>query len=135
MTNANLEYCIDGYNLIEEKIDSFILLRKRLQEIKNEASSIIKGIFSVDIVVEGKGRMSVALDDNCILTYTSVDLEDMQTSLGDESAPGETVYYFGDYSNMSNKYVIPYNKALDVLDQWVQYGTISNQIRWTKNLY
>ena len=126
---------MDGYNLVEEKIDSCNLLGKRLQEIKNEAAAIIKGIFSVDIVVEGNGRISVALDDNCVLTYTSDDLEDVQTSLGDESAQGETLYYFGDYSNVSNKYIISYAKALNVLNQWVQYGTISNQISWTKNLY
>ena len=135
MTNAKLEYCIDGYNVIEEKIDSFKFLEKRLQEIKNEAASIIKGIFSVDIVIKGSGRMSIALSDNCILTYTSDNLEDMQTSLGDESAQGETLYYFGGYSNLSNKYIISYKEALDVLNQWIQHGTISNRINWTKNLY
>ena len=131
MINANLEYCIDGYNLIDEKIYSFAELEKRLQEIKKEAESIIKGIFSADIVVAGVGRISVALDENCILTYTSEDLENTLTSLGDESAQGETLYYFGDYSEMSNKYIIPYQEAQKVLEQWVQYGIISDKIKWT----
>ena len=135
MTHARIEYCIDGYNLVEEEIDSFCQLEKRLQEVKNEAAAIINGIFTADIVVTGIGRISVALDEKCILTYTSDNLEDMQTSLGDEFAQGEAVYYFGDYSNMSNKYVISYKEALAVLEEWVRLGTISNKIKWTKIIY
>lgn len=51
-------------------------------------------IFSADVAVEGSGRLSVGLNENCILTYTSEDFEETLTSLGNEDAQGDTEYYF-----------------------------------------
>ena len=135
MKTVVLEYCTDGFNLKREKIKSFNFLKERLEEIKNEADSVINGIFSVDIVIEETGRIAVALSDKCILMYTSHDLEITFISLGDESAQGLTTYYFGDYSDTSNKYIITYDVALDVLKEWVHHGVISDLIKWTTNLY
>jgi hypothetical protein len=107
----------------------------KLQEIKFKASNIIKGIFSVDIVVEDIGRLSVGLDEKSILTYTSADFEESLTSLGDEFEQGETMYYFGYYSLMSNKYIIPFEDALNALDDWIDRGILSKNIKWTDQLF
>jgi len=135
MLSVKLEYCINGYDTKEVEINCFGMLKSKLIEIKNEATGIIKSIFTVDVVVDGKGRMSIGLDEDSILAYTSFDFEDNMTSLGNESSQGTTLYYFGDYSIMSNKYIIPYNTALDVLKTWIEFGEISDIIQWTDEIY
>ena len=135
MRNVKIEYCIDGFDLRDEKINSFESLKSRLEEIKNEASDIIKSVFSVDVVVEDIGRISIGLDEKSILSYTSADFEETLTSLGDESALGETTYYFGDYSLMSNKYIVPYSEALNAIELWINHGELSAKIKWTETLY
>ena len=135
MLKVNLQYCINGFDLIEERIESFSSLKIRLHEIKNDAAVFIKGIFSVDIVIQDIGRISIGLDEKCILSYTSADFEEVLTSLGDKSAQGYTMYYFGDCSLMSNKYIIQYKDALNVLEVWIREGSLSDNIKWTKELY
>ena len=75
------------------------------------------------------------LDSKCILTYTSEDFEETFTSLGDETAQGETVYYFGDYTLMSNKYIIPYEQAMEAIKVSVDTGKLSKSIKWTDKLF
>lgn len=135
MKDVKVIYCIDGYHDIEISINSIDELLSSLQKIKSEASSIIKCIFSADVMVEGAGRISIGLDEKCILTYTSEDFEKTLTSLGDEVAQGDTMYYFGDYTPMSNKYVIPYEDAIEALKVWVTKGELSTNIRWTDKLF
>ena len=135
MLDVRLEYCIDGYNEKTEKVDSFESLIVRLNEIKNEAATDIKVIFSVDIVNDDMGRLSIGLNDKSIVTYTSADYEETLTSLGDELAEGKTTYYFGDHSLMSNKYIISYKDALNVLETWITTGTLSREIKWTNELF
>ena len=132
MKEVSLEYCIDGFNMLKEKVVSFNLLKKRLQEIKDLAFPLIKGIFSVDIVIVSIGRISIALDEKCILAYSSDDFKENLTSLGDEFAKGDTMYYFGDYSLMSNKYVVSYSDTLNELEHWIQYRVIGNKIKWKR---
>jgi hypothetical protein len=134
MINACLEYCLDGYNTKEEKIDSFESIKDKLNQIRGEASNVINAVFSVDVVVDGIGRISVSLDERSILSYTSDDYEKTLTSRGDETAEGETLYYFGDYSLMSNKYIIPYEDAISVLELWISDATLSDRIKWIDRL-
>ena len=135
MRNAKVVYCIDGFNGVEIPICSINELLSVLQKIKSEDSTVMEIIFSDDVVVEGSGRLSVGLNENCILTYTSEDFEETLTSLGNENAQGDTEYYFGDYTLMSNKYIIPYDDAVKVLEVWINSGKLSNSIKWTDKLY
>lgn len=135
MSNVKVVYCLDGYHDVEIPISSLIELLYVLQKIKSDASTVIKGIFSADVVVEGAGTISVGLDQKCILTYTSEDLAETFTSLGNEAAQGDTTYYFGDYTPMSNKYIIPFDEAVKVLENWIDNGTLSNNIHWTNKLF
>lgn len=135
MLNVYLEYCLDGYNIIKEKVNSLDDLIINLQHIKNEVANTIQAIFCVDIVVEKKGRLSIGLNDRSILTYISEDFDEALTSLGDKLAQGETIYYLGEYSLMSNKYVIPFAKAINVVDYWICQGKLSDVIEWTDEIF
>ena len=135
MKNVRIIYCLDGYDSVEIPIHSTDELAARLQEIALEAIPVIDGIFSADVVVEGFGRVSVGLNQKCILTYTSEDFEKTLTSFGDETRQGDTVYYFGDYTLMSNKYIIPYDCAIEALKFFITTGRLSENIRWTDKLF
>lgn len=132
MLNAYLEYCLDSYCTVRETIDSLNSLTADLLHIKNKAAATIHAIFCVDI--EKIGRLSIGLDDRSILTYISEDFEEAFTSLGDESAQGETMYYLGDYSLMSNRYVIPFDTALSAVDYWLCHGGLSDVLEWTDKI-
>ena len=135
MKDTYIIYCLDGGDGIKIPIHSTDELFVCLQRIKAEALPVIDGIFSADVVIGGLGRISVGLDSKCILTYTSEDFEETLTSLGNETAQGETVYYFGDYTFMSNKYVIPYEQAMEALKVSVHTGKLSENIKWTDKLF
>ena len=135
MRKVKVLYCIDGYNAIEIPIGSLSELLSTFQKIVVEALPVIKIIFAADVVVEGAGRISVGLNQKCILAYTSEDFEETLTSLGDEDAKGNTWYYFGDYTLMSNKYIIPFDDAIKVLNIWIESGKLSDSIKWTEKLF
>ena len=137
MKKAKVIYCMDGYHSVEIPIKSLDELLFAFERIKSEAlvERKVKVIFSVDVVIEDVGRISVGLDQRCILSYTSEDFEKTLTSLGDENAEGETEYYFGDYTLMSNKYIIPCEDAIKVLDIWINSGKVSDSIKWTDKLF
>lgn len=131
MSKVKVLYCIDGYNTIEIPIGALSELLSTFQKIVTESSSVIKTIFTADVVVEGAGRISGGLNQKCILAYTSEDSEETLTSLGDEEAEGDTLYYFGDYTRMSNKYIISFDDAIEVLKVWIESGKLSDSIKWT----
>ncbi len=135
MRNAKVVYCIDGFNGVEIPICSINELLSVLQKIKSEASTVMEIIFSADVVVEGSGRLSVGLNENCILTYTSEDFEETLTSLGNEDPQGDTDYYFGADRRMPNKHTSPFDDAVKVLEVWINSGKLSNSIKWTDKLY
>lgn len=130
--NAYIEYCVDGYHNVKVPIVS---LREQLQTITDETADIFTAPFAADVVIDEIGRMSVGLDKDTILCYKSADLETQLTALGDLTAEGNAVFYFGDYSVMSRKYLIPYELALDVLEHWTETGELSGKVVWTDKLY
>jgi len=131
MLDVRLEYCIDGYNEVSEDLDSLEQLRARLEEIKEEASGTIDCAYAVDLVCAGVGRMSIALGERSVLSYYDEAEDYYLTSLGDPLASGETAFYFGDYSLLSNKYVIPLKVALEALEFWINQKALSNKVGWT----
>ena len=135
MKDTYIIYCLDGCDGIKIPIHSTDKLFACLQRIKAEALPVIDGIFSADVVIGGLGRISVGLDSKCILTYTSKDFEETLTSLGDETAQGETMYYFGDYTLMSNKYIIPYEQAMAIIGNiQKEYLKIGFGLKYISNL-
>ncbi|MDE6728593.1 MAG: hypothetical protein K2J80_11750 [Oscillospiraceae bacterium] len=130
--NVYIEYCVDGYHDVKVPVVS---LREQLRTIKSETADIFTAPFAVDVVIDEIGRMSIGLDENTVLCYKSADLETQLTALGDLSAEGNVTFYFGDYSVMSRKYLIPYELALDVLEHWTETGELSGKVMWTDKLY
>lgn len=130
--NAYIEYCVDGYHDVRLPVVS---LREQLQTIKIETADIFTAPFAVDVVIDDIGKMSIGLDENTVLCYKSADLETQLTVLGDQSAEENATFYFGDYSVMSRKYLIPYQLALDVLEHWTETGELSGKVIWTDKIY
>lgn len=58
MYSASIEYCIDGYNTVVAKVNS---LPEQLHRIHDETADIFSAPFSVDVVIEKIGTMSIGL--------------------------------------------------------------------------
>ncbi|MDE5893838.1 MAG: hypothetical protein K2H45_13035 [Acetatifactor sp.] len=71
MTDIYLEYCLDGYHLIQMYIDSYSALTAKLDQIRIEAAELFSAVFCVDIVIKNTGRLAIGLDDKSMLMYTS----------------------------------------------------------------
>jgi hypothetical protein len=56
-------------------------------------------------------------------------------SLGDKDAEGMVVFYFGDHTELSRKYLIPAADALEVIKVWFEEGVLSDGIKWTAEIY
>lgn len=132
MEKAYIEYCIDGYNLINKDL---VELFSQLFEIKQETQAIFKAPFGVDIVIPGTGRISIALAEQTIICYKSDDFETQLTAVGDKNAQGETLFYFGDYALMSNKYLISFNLGIEIVNEWLKSGNLSEKVNWTEELF
>ncbi|WP_295095617.1 hypothetical protein [Ruminococcus sp.] len=131
MKKAYIEYCIDGYNLIEKEIFD---LYNQLNEIKQETQEIFKAPFGLDIVIEGVGRISIGLAEQTVLCYKSDDYEIQLTAVGNMDAQGETMFYFGDYSLMSNKYLISFDLGIEIINEWIKCGILSMKVNWTEEI-
>lgn len=130
MNNVTIEYCMDGYNDICENVKSFKQLENRLFEIKEQVSDDFGCIFTVDIVLANVGSLTVALDEKCILVFADVDKEVLYMSLGNPLAEGTTEYYLGDYTELSNKYIIRYAEGIKAIEEWISTNQLSNKIQW-----
>jgi len=74
LDNVKIEYTLDGYKGIEEKITSFEQLESRLHELRKNLTvekngEGIKCIGTVDVAMENIGRISISLDEKCILLF------------------------------------------------------------------
>jgi len=127
-----LAYCMDNYNVVQEPVTSFEMLKSRLEEIKQEAKEHIPIYFTVDIVVKDKGCLSVGLGENESIVVWYAATDDLYlTSLGDELATGTKLYYFGDWTELSDKHTISWETALLLMKTWIESGDIGNCINWT----
>lgn len=132
MYKAYIEYCIDGYNDIKKEITD---LEQQLNNIKEETKDIFTSPFGVDIVIDSIGRMSIGITKKTIVCYKSDDFEIQLTAIGDENSSGETLFYFGDYSLMSNKYLIPYEIGLKIIHNWIDTGQLLDEVKWTDEIF
>jgi len=134
MRKAYIEYCSDGYNLIRIDIICFCELDSILRNIQEQTGSLFSCPFTVDIVLQDIGRISVGLADPTILCYCSADLNTQLSSVGNLSAEGTVSFYFGDYSVISSKHLIPYPLALKELEHFIDTKELSSSICWTQKL-
>jgi Immunity protein Imm1 len=90
--------------------------------------------YSVD-VVGPTGRLSVGLGSEQWMLTASLNDGTVMNSLGDESAEGETSFYFGDHTLLSRKYLVPRELALKAVREWWEHGSLSPCILWTDRIY
>ncbi len=138
MNSIKLLYGGTTKGTFTENIASFEDLCRRMEQLSLEYRALLHIPFSVDLVREGEGRMSVGLgEEQWMLFYTSED-GDVRNSLGDMKATGTTVFFFGDYTDyteLPNKYLVPAEKALEAVKFWFEEDKLSNDINWTTEIF
>jgi Immunity protein Imm1 len=136
MGTVLLRYGDVGRGEFEERPATFAELERRLEEIRNEYNRLLKMPYSVDLIRGGIGILSVGLGDGYwILAYHPEAEEQSLTSLGDESADGDVLFFFGDHTLLSRKYLVPRESALSAVRTWFEEGKIGQDVRWTSKLY
>jgi hypothetical protein len=89
----------------------------------------------IDVTLNGIGSMSIGLSVAEFLLMVQRCCRPTCYSLGDVNIDGDAVFYFGDYTAMSRKYLIPTRKALLAIKEWYDFGSLSPDIDWTERLY
>ena len=136
MNNVLLVYGDIGEEEFTEIPTSFDDLKLRLENIRDKYNALLKMSYSVDLVREGVGHLSVGLGyEQWMLFYYSEDGEMVLNSLGDEDVEGTVLFYFGDRTELSKKYLVPEENALEVIRVWFEQGELSDAIKWTEKIY
>jgi hypothetical protein len=135
MNSPLLQYGDAGAGVSTERPKSFDELKQRLSQLGNEYRTKLDIPYSVDLVIEGRGRLSIGLGDGeWMLFYTSED-GDMLSSVGDRNADGSVIFFFGDHTLLSRRYLVSKDQALSVIETWFEKGEISHAIDWTRELF
>jgi hypothetical protein len=134
--NISLHYGDAGRGEFRERPASWQELEQRLAEIAKEYRLVLNMPYSVDL--EGdNGRLSVGLGDKdwILFYYPADDTKPVLNSFGDEKATGTSVFYFGQWTELSNKYLIPRSKAIEAIKLWCEAGILSSDIKWTSEIF
>jgi hypothetical protein len=135
MADAILRYGDVGQGLTEERFTSFETLMNRLEEIRVKYTSLLGMPYAVDLIREPTGRLSVGIGDHeWILCFFPAEGSPLY-SLGDESAEGRVLFYFGDHTRMSRRYLIPRSDAVDAIKEWFNSGLLSDAVNWTDEVF
>jgi hypothetical protein len=119
-----------------ERPDSFAELQSRLGRLSREYEDKLGMSFTVDLVREGGGRLSVGLGEHqWMLSYSPEDDGPALNSLGDAGADGHVVFHFGQYTRLSRKYLVPRRSALEAVKAFWEHGALSQAIEWTEEIF
>jgi hypothetical protein len=78
--------------------------------------------------------MSIGIGDGeWILFYYPGDGSE-HGSVGDDSAVGNTTFYFGDWTSLSRRYLVPKRAAIEAVRNWIETGEVGGSLRWTTEL-
>ncbi|MCY2987565.1 MAG: Imm1 family immunity protein [Planctomycetota bacterium] len=133
-----------GYGASEEHPATFDEVWLRLLDLRSVHNKRLGMPYSADLVlVEDKAdigsarRLCVGMGDNhWVLTYNPGDSGDAcKISLGNRSAKGACLFYFGDHTLMSNKYLISEHQAMQAVRTWCEEGALSDRVEWTEELF
>lgn len=124
-------------SVIETRVDSERGLVDLLASLKQKYATLLDHPIGVDLVAAHGDYLSVALgaNESVIIYFSNEGAGETFTSLGDENAEGLFVVYFGQWTELSRKYVIPWIQAERVLIDWFRTGTRSSEIRWTTQVF
>lgn len=136
MNATVLTYGSAGRGEFEEHPTTFSVLRDRLEAIRIEYGALLKIPYSVDLVRPGTGIMSVGLgDEEWMLFVYSEDRNLIASAFGDENAEGDVAFFFGDFTELSRKYLIPRDAALEAIQTWWETGKLSTKVGWTDRIF
>jgi len=131
----------------QERPPSFEALLGRLDELREQYGPRLGIPYSVDLLrTEGAvpddpttvERLSVGLGDDdgwMLFWFPAEDAQAPLSAVGDESAEGSVVFWFGDWSLLSRKYLVPRSAALEAIRAWFEEGVLSDVVAWTDQLY
>lgn len=127
-----IEHSDAGRGLLVERPRDATELLDRLAFLAAKYRPICGIPYAVDLVRE-EGRLAVGMaDDSWVLSFFPADGGSARNSLGNPAATGGTAFYFGDHTEMSNKYLIPRALAIDAVRQWCADGSLSAAVVWTE---
>jgi hypothetical protein len=137
MGAVRLDYGDAGDGDHSELLTDFPSLLTRIQELGRKYSARLGASYAVDVIQPNGDRLHVGIGNGqWILSFTPGDDRcGCLTSLGDERATGTVVFWFGGWTEMSRKYLVPRDAALQAVREWVERGTLSNAINWTSRRY
>jgi hypothetical protein len=135
MKPIRFEYDDARLGVRQETHDSVDEILPRLRAICAEFSLRVNMPFGVDLVATNGDRMSVALgSDTAVVSRFRDETAETVTAVGDPSAVGRTLFYFGDHTLIPNKFVIPLDLALQIVLEWCELGTLSSMTQWTSEI-
>jgi hypothetical protein len=123
------------FGQIEETYDSVDDVIHRLRAIGAEFSRRVGMPFGIDLVATNGDRLSVALGlNNAVVSRFNDTVAESVTAVGDPSAVGSTLFYFGDHTLMPNTFLISVEVALRIVRQWCEDSTLSPLTEWTSQI-
>jgi len=146
MPEMVLTYDFPGARSVDERPLTFSALVQRLNEIRDRYSPMAGCPFSVDLVKDNGSlstapeyaeRLSIGLGNGewMIVYNPGLDQGPFLYSLGDEHLEGTVPFFYGQWSELSRKYLIPKDDALEAVRVWFEEGVLSDAIRWTTKIY
>jgi hypothetical protein len=128
---ATLAHCDAGRGeIVLHPTDEDDLVQK-IDALAKKYEPIVRMNYSVDLVREGEGRLSVGIGQNEWMLSSFSDDGTAQNSLGNVRAKGVAHFYFGDATAIPRKFLVPRSKAVDAVRTWWRTGELDQRIRWT----
>jgi len=72
--------------------------------------------------------------DACVLIHTRLkdgSVIEQATSLGDDSAQGATPFWWGDWTEVENRHLVPLEAGIAAAKEWLAFLRLSPSLRWT----
>jgi len=124
---------------IKEAVESRSQLLNRLDELEKQYSEWLDAPIGVNLTNGCGETLDIGLGgEKWSLGYSQfedgVPIEQLN-AVGDETASGSTPFYFEQWTEMPNKWLIPRETAKEAIGKWYESGELETQIDWTEESY
>jgi hypothetical protein len=132
-----MEYGLERPRTVDEVL-------RRIAEVSAECGKKHGLPYAVDVLVDNgrleedpssAERMSVGVGDGEWMLFFYPGDGSSLGSLGNRDAAGTIWFEFGDWTEMSRKYLIPKERALAAIKTWLETGKLGNELQWTMELF
>jgi Immunity protein Imm1 len=130
---------------LQELPENIEILIDRLEGLRARYTPMVGCPFTVDVVKDDGGleseeyraRLSVGLGDGewIVIYNPGLDKGLWLYSLGDETATGFAPFFFGQWSELSRKYLVPKETALEAVRIWYEDGRLTDAVAWTSKIH